>query len=309
MQTATPRTPPPAASATAFPRYATDDYAESADGTRIHRYTVGEGSPALVCCDGLGCDGYVWRYIAETFAPTHRVVRFHYRAHGTSDKPSDPSRMRVSDLCDDLEAVLAAEGLDEAVLLGHSLGVPVALEFLRRHPKRVLGLVALCGTYGRVTDTFRDSLLSRRGFGLVEALVRRAPRLTQFAWKVLDTELAYQVAIHGDVNGRLVRREDFRPYLTHLSRMDLQLFFTLVMDAGRQDHLPLLDGIDVPALIFSGERDNFTPPWLSEVMHARIRGSELETIPGGTHTAPIEMPELVTTRLARWLEEHDLRGA
>ena len=38
-------------------------------------------------------------------------------------------------------------------------------------------------------------------------------------------------------------------------------------------------------------------------MHARIRGSELLTIPGGTHTAPIEMPELVTLRLRRWLDE------
>jgi pimeloyl-ACP methyl ester carboxylesterase len=287
-------------------RYASESYTPSSDGTRIHHYAVGEGTPAMVCCDGLGCDGYVWRYVVERFAPRHRVVRFHYRAHGTSATPADPARMRVSDLCDDLEAVMAAEGLDDAVLLGHSLGVPVMLEFQRRHPEKVRGLVALCGTYGRVTDTVRDHPLSRKVFGLLDAFVKRVPKAAQFAWQVLDTELAYQIAVHGDVNGRLVRREDFRPYLTHLARMDLRHFFTLVMDAGRHDLLGHLDTIRVPTLIFAGERDTYTPPWLSDVMHARIPGSELTTVPGGTHTAPIEMPELVTTRIARWLDEHGL---
>ena len=106
MNTALPREASVAASP--GPRYASDAFTTSADGTRIHHYTVGDGSPALVCCDGLGCDGYVWRYITERFSARHRVVRFHYRAHGASDAPADPSHMRVSDLCDDLEAVMAA---------------------------------------------------------------------------------------------------------------------------------------------------------------------------------------------------------
>lgn len=294
-----PSPSPPARGAS----FATDGYVDSRDGTRIHHYTVGDGGPALVCCDGLGCDGYVWKYVAEEFAARHRVVRFHYRAHGLSDKPRDRSRMRIVDLCDDLEAVLDAQGLEQAVLLGHSVGVQVILEFHRRNPGRVIGLVPACGTYGRVVDTFRDNAASRRLFPLVSRLVNRFPDAVQRAWSVLDTDLAYEVATRTDVNGDLVKREDFRPYLAHLAKMDVRLFFTLAADAGLNDNLLHLEQIDVPTLVVAGERDGFTPHWLSQVMHARIRGSELLTIPGGTHTAPIEMPELVTLRLRRWLDE------
>jgi pimeloyl-ACP methyl ester carboxylesterase len=288
--------------------FASDGFVTSADGTRIHQYTVGEGSPALVCCDGLGCDGYVWKYIVEEFSPRHRVVRFHYRGHGSSDKPADPKRMRIADLCDDLLAVMDAQGLEKAVLLGHSVGAQVILEFHRRHPERVIALVPACGTYGRVVDTFKDSAASRLLFPFLTRFVRKYPEIVQKAWGILDTELAYFVATHTDVNGELVKREDFRPYLAHLSQMDVQLFFNLAQDAGENDNLRHLDQVDVPTLVIAGERDGFTPHWLSTVMHARIRGSELLTIPGGTHTAPIEMPELVTLRLRRWLEERVLPG-
>lgn len=298
--------PDPTTSATPSPRgaaFSTDGYTTSRDGTRIHYYTVGEGGPALVCCDGLGCDGYVWRYVAEEFAPRHKVVRFHYRAHGSSESPTDPSRIRVQDLCEDLEAVMDANGLQSAILLGHSVGVQVILEFHRRHPERVIALMPACGTYGRVTSTFRDSPVSGVVFPYLAKLIGRHHAIVQKAWSVLDTELAYQVAMRTDVNGELVRREDFRPYLSHLSKMDVRAFFTLAADAGENDNLEHLANIDVPMLIVAGEKDGFTPHWLSEVMHVRVRGSELLTIPGGTHTAPIEMPELVTLRLRRWLDE------
>jgi pimeloyl-ACP methyl ester carboxylesterase len=88
--------------------------------------------------------------------------------------------------------------------------------------------------------------------------------------------------------------------------MDPRLFCRLLADAGEHDAWPHLRHIDVPTLIVAGEHDGFTPAWLSARMHARIRGSELCTIPTGTHTAPIELPELVTLRLRRFLDERVL---
>lgn len=286
--------------------FATNGYVDSADGTKIHYYTVGDGGPAIVCCDGLGCDGYVWKYVAEDLAPDFQVVRWHYRGHGQSGPPAHSSHMRIEDLCEDLEAVLKANGIEKAVLLGHSLGVQVILEFQKRHPERVIALVPVCGSYGRVTETFRDSTLPHLAFPWIMRFVRAFPSVTQRAWSVLDTELAYQIALRSDVNGDLVKREDFRPYLAHLGAMDVRTFFTLAESASINDNLLHLPEIDIPTLIVAGERDGFTPFWLSAVMHARIPDSELLAIPTGTHTAPIEMPELMTLRLRRFLEDRVL---
>jgi pimeloyl-ACP methyl ester carboxylesterase len=65
-----------------------------------------------------------------------------------------------------------------------------------------------------------------------------------------------------------------------------------------RDHL---EHVNVPALIVAGTDDTFTPYRLSEEMHRLIPGSEILAVPGGTHVAPIEQPELIALRLEKWL--------
>lgn len=284
-----------------------DLFATSADGTRIHYYPVGEGDPVLVCCDGIGCDGYIWKYVVRDLAPHMEVVRWHYRGHGSSEAPEDLSRLRIDALCEDLLAVIDALGKRKVVLLGHSMGVQVILEFHRRYPDRVHGLVPMCGSYGRPLDTFHDNSAMSIAFPYLHKAVKRFSGVAQRLWAtVLDTEFAYTVATKTEVNGDLIRREDFRTYFNHLANMDIRHFFGLLEDASSHDTLQHLPDVGVPTLIFAGERDTFTPAWLSSVMHARIPESELCFIPGGTHAAPIEVPELVTLRLRRFLDERIL---
>ena len=58
---------------------------------------------------------------------------------------------------------------------------------------------------------------------------------------------------------RLIKREDFFPYLEHMAdRVDPQLFFRLLESAARHTAADLLDGIKVPTLIVAGDRDGFT---------------------------------------------------
>src|SRR5258705_13697336 len=103
-------------------------FAEGADGTRIYWSAVGSGAPALVCCDGIGCDGFAWKYVVRDFAPRHRVIRWHYRGHGRSGVPADCGRVGFDDISSDLQAVLEATGTQQAVLPGPSMGAQVPPE-------------------------------------------------------------------------------------------------------------------------------------------------------------------------------------
>ncbi|HET9752468.1 MAG TPA: alpha/beta hydrolase [Myxococcales bacterium] len=277
-------------------------FAVAADGTRIHWTAVGRGTPALVCCDGIGCDGFAWKYVVRDFAPRHRIVRWHYRGHGRSGIPQDRSRVGFDDLSADLQAVLGAAGVSQAVFLGHSMGVQVALEYHRRHPSQVLALVLMCGSHGLPLDTFHDSKALKIILPSMIAAAQKYPQAMALIWRLVSGgELAYQIAMHLEVNAKLVKRDDFTPYFTHLSGMDPQLFLGMLRHASEHtawDHLP---HVEVPTLIVAGTDDTFTPYWLSEEMHDRIRGSELLTVPGGTHVAPIERPELIALRLEKFL--------
>src|SRR3979411_2440865 len=99
-------------------------FADASDGTRIHWSAVGRGSPALVCCDGIGCDGFAWEYLGRDFAPRPpgrpRALRGPSRGRARSALPEAPSRVGFDDVSSDLQAVLEATGTPQAVLLGHS---------------------------------------------------------------------------------------------------------------------------------------------------------------------------------------------
>jgi pimeloyl-ACP methyl ester carboxylesterase len=127
--------------------------------------------------------------------------------------------------------------------------------------------------------------------------------VTGFWRRVVATELAYQVATRFELNGELIRREDFIPYLEHMANIDPRLFLEMLAAAGRHSCRELLPEIDVPTLIVSGQRDGFTPARLSQEMHDLIARSELFVVQDGSHTAPIERPGEVTSRIADFLRK------
>jgi pimeloyl-ACP methyl ester carboxylesterase len=282
-------------------------FAVGCDGTPIfYRVRGPANAPAIVFCDGIGCDGYVWKYLEAQLASTHRIVHWHYRGHGRTPMPRDPRRVDITDLADDLAAVLDAAVGDgaSAVVAGHSMGVQVCLEMYRRHRARVTGLVLLCGSYGTPLRTFKGKRTLEQVLPFVRFAVNRIPGIAQtLVAKLIPTELAYQIATRFEINGELIRREDFFPYLEHMARVDVRLFLEMLAAAGRHTARELLAHVAVPTLIVAGDRDGFTPADLSAEMHQLIRDSELHVVAGGSHTAPIERPAEVTERIAEFLRK------
>lgn len=285
-------------------RYYREDFLRTEDGAQLFWSLHGEGSPALVMSDGLGCAGFAWKHLLPALADEHSVLRWHYRGHGRSKLPSQAVAIGIETSADDLNAIMEAARIPRAVILGHSMGVQVNFEFHKRHPERVLALVPICGSYGNPLDTVHDDTTLKRLFPYLRRAVDAFPNLSRRAAQVLlPTEAALQYALWLEVNRRLVRREDFAPYFEHLSRMDPRIFLRTLESAAQHTAWEHLPKIDVPTLIVAADQDRFTPVWLSERMHRAISGSELQIIPSGSHTAVIEMPELIALRIQRFLKE------
>lgn len=275
-----------------------DSYATAQDGTRLWWTGAGAGAPALVLCDGVGCAGYVWRSMRPALEARHRVIHWNYRGHGRSDAPADPTRVTLDDCVSDLLAVLDAAGEDSAVLVGHSMGVQVALEAHRRAPARVRGLVLVCGAPGHAIDAFHDSSALRVAFPWARAAVERFPDAARAAFRALiPTDLALEYALAFEVDRSRVEREDMVRYLDDLSRIDPALFVRLLASAAAHDASGHLPAVDVPALVVAGERDSFTPLRLSIAMQQAIPGCDLLVLPGGTHVAPLEHAERIAERV------------
>lgn len=279
-------------------------FAVGGDGTTLFYEVLGRPQPAtsILLCDGLGCDGYVWKYLQWVLAEHYRILHFHYRGHGRTPLPAEISRVSITDFAADALTVLDACETERVVVCGHSLGVQVALETWRAAPARVAGLILVCGSYGNPLQTFKGKDTLSEVLPLLRATVSRLPRLVGAFWKhLIPTELSFLLAQKLEINGAFVQREDFFPYLEAMSRLDPRMFVSTLAAAGQHNAHDILPEITAPTLILAGQHDSFTPMALSEKMHKLIPDSELHVVRAGTHTAPIERPAEVTEAIADFL--------
>lgn len=254
-----------------------------------------------ILCDGIACDGFIWKYLWNDVAPFARVVHWNYRGHGRSSRPGDPRAVTLLDHAKDLDAVRRAVGDGPVVLFGHSMGCQVALEGLRLRPDRVAGLVLICGSFGRVTHTFKGTdVLAQVLPRLIEA-VDRHPHLARGLWGNLPPEVALRLAIlTGEVDKHLIVPEDLLPYMRHMVDIDLPMFLRMLRSAGEHTALDFLPDIRVPVLVISGDRDTFTPPRYAEQMASSIPNAELRVL-HGTHVIPLEHKDEVARLVGAFL--------
>src|SRR5262249_2399035 len=122
----------------------TAHFAVGRDGTRIHvRHREGPVSSGVtaILCDGIACDGFIWKYLWDDLARQVSVAHWNSRGHGRSGSPADPSAIEIVDHAADLDAVRRTLGDGEVVLFGHSMGCQVVLEGYRLRPEKVRGIV------------------------------------------------------------------------------------------------------------------------------------------------------------------------
>jgi len=275
---------------------------ETRDGTQIWYGLTCKDKLPVVLTDGIGCDGFIWPYVVDHFADSYSLLRWHYRGHGRSESPPTPQGLSIEDLAEDLHELLQHLGIERAVLAGHSMGVQVILEYYRRHPERVAALVPMCGSYERPADTFHDTDRYRPVFDAAIRLFTTS-KVAALLWRHLTpSKLGLHLARIAELNRHLVRAADFMPYLKHLGRMDPEVFFHMLGHAIDHSAKDVLETIDVPTLIIAGDTDKFSPLRCSIHMNRSIPFSQLAVLRGGSHAAPIEMPDEVEAQLEPFLE-------
>lgn len=111
------------------------------DGVEIAYRVSGAGFPALVFIHGWMCDQTFWSAQVEAFSATNTVVTMDLPGHGLSGM--DREGWPLMAYGGDVRTVVEALDLTDVVLIGHSMGGPVALEAARLMPDRTRGVVAV----------------------------------------------------------------------------------------------------------------------------------------------------------------------
>ena len=278
-------------------------YASAADGVQIFYSVEGQGEP-LVFCYGLVCSSLHWTYQIDHFKGCNQAIWFDYRAHHNSGVPKDLSSLSIPTFAHDLRAVFDSIGLQKAVLLGHSMGASVALEFYRQFPDRVKALVLANGTAKQPLETLlHNPNIIAPGFSLIRQAYAQSPSLFAKIWRLQNGNALMRLIVKmAGFNPHLAADEDVERYVSQIEEMDPGILLTVLEAYQTYDASPWLHTIQVPTLVLSGDEDKVTPPEQQLLLHQLIPGSRFEKIRHGSHCPQMDQPELVTGKIEQFLK-------
>jgi len=170
----------------------------TANGISIHIAEQGQG-PLVLLLHGFPELWYSWRHQLPALADAgYHAVAPDVRGYGQTDAPQPVESYSMRNLTGDAVGVLDALGAEEAVVVGHDWGAPIAWHCALLHPDRFSAVVALSVPYTRRSRTppiqafkriFSDKFFYMLYFQTpgvaeaeLEADVRKSIRLTLYAW-------------------------------------------------------------------------------------------------------------------------------
>lgn len=274
------------------------------DGVRL-RYLLSRPGAArpypLVLLHGMASNLTRWSEFVEQTALAREwdILRPDLRGHAGSFTRA-PIGMRR--WCDDLARLLDAEGYAQAVLIGHSLGAHVALEFAAAYPARVAGLVLIDPAYrsalrGKLRWLARFRYVLKLGVWLVRAanalgLRRREIPLRDL--RALDEAVRRELLDAGDAAGFV------RQYSS--IGADLKYFATAHFLQEGYDMLrplPPLDAITFPVLVLLSSGLTYTDPARTRQALAQLPHLKIATI-DAYHWPLTERPHEVRAAIEQW---------
>ena len=218
----------------------------------LHHSITGDGPLTVVLTHGLAAGEATWSAQVPALAARHRVLTWDLRGHGRSGAAPEPCT--IADLAADLRSVLDSAGVERAVVLGHSAGGVVAMQFALDHPQRTAGLV-LVGTASECNAAARQfyedlaAIAEERGMDPVR---RRLG---------VSAEQARQAPTDAATFARVARA------MASLNNAPLT---------------PRLGEIRCPTQIIVGDKD-FLGAGGSVILHRNIAGSRLAIVPDRGH--------------------------
>lgn len=269
------------------------------DGTEIHYISLGEGETTLVFLHGWTASVREWLPFASELAENHRVVSWDARGHGAHSYHEE-SEISLPAMADDLEAMLEHLQIEDAVLVGHSMGALTSWEYLRRHgDKRLRGLCIVDQSPKLVTDDeWQHGVYSDFNKATNTAFLHR---LTEnFAEAVLEL-IAFGKNRRSRENYEQNSR-GFQQMREYLQKQPGDLLTRCWDSITQQDYREVVAGIKLPTLLIYGDESQFYSAELQQWVKQNIEGSELHIYEQSDHSPHLWHKERFIYDLNRFID-------
>ena len=267
-------------------------------GASLHVRTIGKGRPVIVLHGGPDFDyGYLLPEL-DRFKDAFRLIYYDQRGRGRSADHVRPEDVTLTSDVNDLERVRQHFRLESPVLLGHSWGAVLALEYALRHPTRVSHLILMNPAPASASDVavLRKAYLEKLGADMD----RQRAIVASAAYQAGDPEaVAERYRIH--FKPALARAEDYEKLMARMKAGFISQGREGIVKARAAedqlmrdswqvpgyDLLPKLRGLSIPTLVITGDQD-FIPVEVAERIARAIPGATFVTIRDCGHFTYLE---------------------
>jgi|SRR5579872_2917777 len=263
-------------------------------GGELYFRAVGSGDVCLAIHGGFGFDHNSLSPWLDPLAPAMRLIYYDQRCCGRSTR-FPMGTVTISQLCDDVDAVRRHVDTERVTLLGHGWGCGVALEYVLRHPERVMWLILVSGAPSfPVEGKVREAVLQR---GAIDTVVGGL----------------YASDEDGDALSAAIRQALPLLFFDPANERCQALLSRILWSApAALQWRRIFDGwtvrdrlaaITTPTLLLAGEYNTAFPVSQSYALYEGIVNSSLEVFPESGHFPFVEAPEEFFRAVFEWLEK------
>lgn len=262
---------------------------------RIAYLDVGAGPPVILI-HGFGGSMWQWEQQQHTLSQHFRILTLDLPGAGVSDKPEID--YRPNQMLDFFVGFMDAVKIQQATLVGNSMGAGLAIGMALAHPTRVAKLVLIDGLPQHVMEK------------LTSPSVRRALETTAPSWLVSFGNMLFGGLMIESVLKEIVHDPALlTPAVIERSNRNRQRPGLIKPIMTVRENLPLWESgfatrmgeITHSTLVLWGEEDRVFPIAVGEELHQTIEGSQFIRIPKAGHIPQWERPDLVNQELITFI--------
>jgi len=222
----------------------------------------------IICVHGWGSNALIYRFLIYSLSSYFRIIAYDLKGHGESDKGEDTYDLGL--YTEELAQIIDHYNPQNLVLIGHSMGTAIVMNYLFYNPKRAKVAIISSGSADfreplpRIVPLFISKMDERVKNALVELGV------TMNVTKDCPKELV-----------ELIREQNKKaPYFVYRNALLNTIY------AWKRDEE--LANIKIPVLLVVGDKDLLTPPHHAERLHELLPNSHLVIIKDAGHSIMIE---------------------
>jgi pimeloyl-ACP methyl ester carboxylesterase len=276
-------------------------------GVRLAVRRAGRSGPALVLIHGLASTQHIWDLIVPRLERRFRVITFDQRGHGESSKPG--RGYGFDDVTADLGGVLRAVRVTRPILVGHSYGANVSIDFAARHPKAVAGVVSVDGGMGSISEIMdwkgaRQLLAPPKLNGVhIDEIMAMARNDVGSRWSPELEPIVrslFEIDARGRIKPRLARSNHFRILRAMYDQRPKELLARMEVPTLMYCARPRKHVMESERAFYEMKRDS-----VKRIRRANPR-IQVEWITS-IHDIPVDRPRELAERIARFAAEANQR--